>query len=112
MATRRSEDSLAGDGAHLVSDAFASDPLAGDGSHLANDTVVALAYYNVGIQNDEILGAKWKKPSSENEKNSKMTSAQTLKRLMGFKSFSSANLARCTKTSMHWLAAAVFTLLQ
>ena len=68
MASRSSKDTLAGDGAHLVSDAFASDPLAGDGSHLANDTVVALAYYNVGIQNDEILGAKWKKPSSEKQK--------------------------------------------
>ena len=68
MATRRSEDSLAGDGAHLVSDAFASDPLAGDGSHLANDTVVAFAYYNLGIQNNEILGANWKKPSSKKKK--------------------------------------------
>ena len=45
---------------------------------LANDTVVVLAYYNLGIQNNEILGAKWKKPSSEKQKNAKITSAQLL----------------------------------
>ena len=51
-------DALPGDGAHLTSDTAAS-----DGSHFTGDTVVAFAFYNVGIQNNEILGAAWNKPN-------------------------------------------------
>ncbi len=39
--------------------ALASDTFLGDGSHLADDSVVAFAFYNIGIQNKELLSAKW-----------------------------------------------------
>ena len=35
--------------------------LAGDGSHLADDSMVAIGFYNVGIQNEEIHSVKWYK---------------------------------------------------
>ena len=35
--------------------------LASDGLHFADGPVVAFAFYNVGIQNNELLGAKFKK---------------------------------------------------
>ena len=36
----------------------------GDGSHLADESVVAVAFYNVGIPNKELMGTKWKKQDS------------------------------------------------
>ena len=50
MAVRLSENRYA---------ALGSDSFVGDGSHLADDSVVAFAFYNVGIQNTELLSAKW-----------------------------------------------------
>ena len=55
MATRLSGNRYA---------ALASDTSLGDGSHLADDSVVAFAFYNVGIPNSELLGQKWKSKSS------------------------------------------------
>ena len=60
MATRLSgnrfaalaSDTFLGDGSHLADD---------NGSHLVDDIVVAFAFYNVGIQNTELLSAKWQK---------------------------------------------------
>ena len=40
---------------------LATDTFLGDGSHLADDSVVAFAFYNVGIQNKELLGANFNK---------------------------------------------------
>ena len=56
MPSRSSKDTLADDGEHLVSD------------DLATEAVVAIAYYNVGIQNKEILGDKWTKSKGKREK--------------------------------------------
>ena len=33
----------------------------GDGMHLTDDVVVAFSFYNVGIHNNEVLSANWKK---------------------------------------------------
>ena len=41
-----------------------SDYFLGDGSHLADESVVAVAFYNVGIPNKELMGTKWKKQDS------------------------------------------------
>ena len=41
--------------------AFASDTFLGDGSHPADDSVVAFAFYNVGVQNSEILSVQWQR---------------------------------------------------
>ena len=55
-------DVLPADVAHSTSDIANS-----DGSHLTADTVVAFAFYNVGIQNSEILGTAWNKSNSEKQ---------------------------------------------
>ena len=46
----------------------ASETFLGDGSHLADDIVVAFAFYNVGIQNTELLSANWPKRSASSKK--------------------------------------------
>ena len=63
MATR-----CAGNSSDSTSNAFLDDPahrpgdsVASDGSHLAGDTFVAIAFYNVGLNNKELLGQKWNK---------------------------------------------------
>ena len=55
MATRLSGNSFR---------ALASETSLGDGPHLADDSVCAFAFYNVGIQNSELLGQKWNSASS------------------------------------------------
>ena len=45
-----------------------TDDSVGDGSHLADDSVVAFAFYNVGLQNKELLGKNWKKPNYDEKK--------------------------------------------
>ena len=52
MATRLSGNRFA---------ALASDTFLGDGFHLADEFVVGFAFYNVGINNDEVLSTKWLK---------------------------------------------------
>ena len=49
-------DARTGDGAHFTS----------GGSYRTVETVVAFAYYNIGIPNNEMLGASWNKPDSRN----------------------------------------------
>ena len=39
--------------------------LASDGSHFADGPDVAFAFYNVGIQNNEFLGATFKKKDKQ-----------------------------------------------
>ena len=56
MSNRRSTNTYADDGEHLDSD------------DLATEGVLAIAYYNVGINNNEILGKPWTKPSGKREK--------------------------------------------
>ena len=58
----------AGNSSDSTSNAFLDDPahrpgdsVALDGSHLAGDTFVAIAFYNVGLNNKELLGQKWNK---------------------------------------------------
>ena len=40
---------------------------AADGSHLGSDAVVALAYYNLGINNNEVKGKAWHNNKTNNE---------------------------------------------
>ena len=72
MPSRSSKDTYADDGEHLVSD------------DLATEAVVAAAYYNVGINNQEILGKPWPKPSGKRQK-LKTDVSQLLSQLMEFK---------------------------
>ena len=55
MSNRRSTNTYADDGEHLDSD------------DLATEGMLAIAYYNVGIMNKDILGRRWTKPSGKRE---------------------------------------------
>ena len=84
--------------------ALASDTFLGDGSHLADDSVVAFAFYNVGILNAELLSTKW--PRGQKRVKLKMDIEATFQTQVGIQGLSISEFGqKCAQTSMKRLLA-------